>query len=593
MAHATHRDLNGNGRLDPYEDPSRPVDERVEDLLAQMTVEEKAGVMFHPPIAIGEDGALVEEPSAFAQTPTTELVAGLGINTFNVFEIPAPRAMAEWHNALQRLAEGTRLGIPVTISSDPRHSFNRTAATFTGEALSKWPGALGLAAVGDEELTRRFADIARQEYVALGIRIALHPQADLATEPRWSRIAETFGEDAELVSRMLRGYITGFQGEALGPASVACMTKHFPGGGPQLHGEDPHFAYGREQVYPGDNFEYHLRPFEAAFAAGTAQIMPYYGMPIETDLEPVGFGFNHGVITGLLRERFGFDGVVCTDWGLLTDWEVDGQVMFAACCWGVEDLSVEDRMLKALDAGVDQFGGESCVDVLLALVRGGRVPEERLDASARRILRDKFRLGLFDDPYLDVERTVALVGNDEFRAAGDEAQRRSVVLLANGGLLPLQGRPRLYVEGVDPAAVEPYADVVGLDEAEVALVRVAAPFDPRPGFLEQFFHAGRLDFTEEELAPLLEVCRRVPTIVDVQLDRPAVIPELAERSAALIATFGVSDAALLDVLFGRAAPQARLPFELPSSVEAVERQLTDVPYDSERPLFAFGHGLGY
>jgi len=579
--------------LEPYRAPHRSVDERVDDLLDRMTVEEKAGLMFHPPIAIGEDGALVEEPGAFAQTPTTELVVGLGINTFNVFEIPAPRAMAEWHNALQRLAAGTRLGIPVTISSDPRHSFSRTAATFTGDALSKWPGALGLAAIGDEALTRRFADVARQEYVALGIRIALHPQADLATEPRWSRIAETFGEDAELVSRMLRGYITGFQGETLGPASVACMTKHFPGGGPQLDGEDPHFAYGREQVYPGDNFEYHLRPFEAAFAAGTAQIMPYYGMPVGTDLEPVGFGFNHGVVTGLLRERFGFDGVVCTDWGLLTDWEVDGQVMFAACCWGVEDLSVEERMLKALDAGVDQFGGERCVDVLLSLVRAGRVREERLGASARRILRDKFRLGLFDDPYLDVERTVALVGNDEFRAAGDEAQRRSVVLVANDGLLPLQGRPRLYVEGVDPAAVEPFADVVGLDEAEVALLRVAAPFDPRPGFLEQFFHAGRLDFTADELAPLLDVCGRVPTIVDIHLDRPAVIPELAESSAALIATFGVSDAALLDVLFGRAAPEARLPFELPSSVEAVERQLTDVPYDSERPLFAFGHGLGY
>jgi beta-glucosidase len=587
------RDLNGNGRLDPYEDASRPLDERVDDLLAQMTVEEKAGLMFHPPISIGDDGSLVEEPSAFAQTPTTELVVDRGINTFNVFEIPGPRAMAEWHNSLQRLAEGTRLGIPVTISSDPRHSFSRTAATFTGEALSKWPGALGLAAAGDEELTRRFADVARREYVALGIRVALHPQADLATEPRWSRIAETFGEDAELVSRMLRGYVRGFQGETLGPASVACMTKHFPGGGPQLDGEDPHFAYGREQVYPGDNLEYHLRPFEAAFAAGTAQVMPYYGMPVGAELEPVGFGFNHGVITGLLRKRFGFDGVVCTDWGLLTDWEVDGQVMFAACCWGVEDLSVEDRMLKALDAGVDQFGGERCVEVLLELVRAGRVREERLDASARRILRDKFRLGLFDDPYLDVEASVALVGNAEFRAAGDDAQRRSIVLLANDGLLPLRGRPRVYLEGVEAETVEPYADVVGLDEAEVALVRAQTPFDPRPGFLEQFFHAGRLHFTDEELAPLLEVCDRVPTIVDVHLDRPAVIPELAERSGALIGTFGVSDAALLDVVFGRVQPEARLPFELPSSVEAVERQLTDVPYDSERPLFPFGHGLRY
>ena len=131
--------------------------------------------------------------------------------------------------------------------------------------------------------------------------------------------AGTFGEDAELAARLVAAYIRGFQGESLGPDSVACMTKHFPGGGPQHDGEDPHFPYGREQVYPGGNFDYHLIPFEAALAAGTAQIMPYYGMPVGTALEEVGFGFNRGVITALLRERYGFDGVVCTDWGLLND----------------------------------------------------------------------------------------------------------------------------------------------------------------------------------------------------------------------------------------------------------------------------------
>ena len=198
----------------------------------------------------------------------------------------------------------------------------------------------------------------------------------------------------------MTAYLSGMQLETLGRESVACMTKHFPGGGPQLDGEDPHFPYGREQVYPGGNSEYHLIPFAAAIEAGTAQVMPYYGMPVGTDHEEVGFGFNHGVITGLLRDRYGFDGVVCSDWGLLTDAVIDG-VVWPARAWGVEHLSTAERALKALAAGVDQFGGEACPEVVVDLVRSGRIDEERIDASVRRLLRDKFRLGLFDDPYVD------------------------------------------------------------------------------------------------------------------------------------------------------------------------------------------------
>ena len=207
------------------------------------------------------------------------------------------------------------------------------------------------------------------------------------------------------------------QGETLGPQSVACMTKHFPGGGPQLDGEDPHFPYGREQVYPGGNFDYHLIPFEAAIEAGTAQVMPYYGMPVGTEHEEVGFGFNHGVITGLLRERYGFDGVVCSDWGLLTDAMIDG-VVWPARAWGVEHLSTEERALKALEAGVDQFGGEACPEVVVDLVRSGRIDEARIDASVRRLLRDKFRLGLFDDPYVDAQAPATSSGSAEFLDRG-------------------------------------------------------------------------------------------------------------------------------------------------------------------------------
>jgi beta-glucosidase len=279
------------------------------------------------------------------------------INHFNFPGIREPRAAATWHNRMQALAEGTRLGIPITFVSDPRHAFSTNPAVSAriGQ-FSQWPEPIGLAATGDEALVREFADIARQEYLAIGIRVALHPMADLATEPRWGRINGTFGEDAALAARMVRAYIGGFQGETLGPQSVACMTKHFPGGGPQKDGDDPHFAYGKEQVYPGCNFDYHLIPFEAALAAGTAQIMPYYGMPVGLSYEEVGFGYNKGIITGLLRGKYGFEGVVCTDYGLVSDKVMGGNKM-EACAWGVEHLSVPQRVKKLLDAGVDMLGG--------------------------------------------------------------------------------------------------------------------------------------------------------------------------------------------------------------------------------------------
>ncbi|MCC6790605.1 MAG: glycoside hydrolase family 3 C-terminal domain-containing protein, partial [Thermomicrobiales bacterium] len=490
----------------------------------------------------------------------------------------------------------SRLGIPLTIASDPRHGFaNNPGAAMTAGAFSAWPEPVGFGAIGDERVVERFADIARREYRAVGIHLALHPMADLATEPRWSRNHGTFGEDPALAGRLTAAYIRGFQGETLGPESVACMTKHFPGGGPQLDGEDPHFPYGREQVYPGGNFAAHLIPFEAAFAAGTAQIMPYYGIPVGLDLEEVGFAFNKQVITGMLRERYGFDGVICTDWGVLNDSLIFGKTL-PARAWGVESLSVADRALKALEAGVDQFGGESCPRVIVELVRAGRVPEERLDLSVRRLLRDKFRLGLFDNPFVDPDAAEALAGNAEFRAAGERAQRASICLLTNeNGRLPLAPGLRLYVENVDPAVASRYGSVVpSPGEADLAVLRLAAPFETRDRYpLEDFFHSGSLAFAADALSRILAVMRQVPTVVDIYLERAAVIPEIAAASSALLGSFGASDEALFDLLFGRFSPTGKLPIELPSSMAAVQAQKPDLPFDSANPLYPIGHGLTY
>ncbi len=590
----TFRDLNHNGTLDPYEDPARPIEERVDDLLGQMTLAEKAGQMFHP---MGTLPSMQQFMAGRASVP--EMLAHQAITNFCVFGTATTVELAAWTNTMQRKAEATRLGIPISFSSDPRHGFVQNPGTgFVDGAFSQWPEPIGLGATGDVAIVEQFGRIARTEYRATGIHIALHPMADLATEPRWGRISGTFGEDAGLVAAMVGAYIRGFQGETLGPESVACMTKHFPGGGPQRDGEDPHFPYGRAQVYPGGNFEGHLVPFEAAFAAHTAQIMPYYGMPVGTELEEVGFAFNKQVITGMLRERYGFDGVICADWGVLNDNVIMGRTL-PARAWGVEQLSVAERARKALDAGVDQFGGESCPEVIVQLVEQGQVTESRLDISVRRILRDKFRLGLFDNPYVDETAARSIVGQPEFRAAGERAQRRSLVLLKNGAganpLLPVSGRPRIFAPGLDPAVVSGYGSVAGAaDAADIAVLRVKAPFEHRDNLpLETFFHSGRLHFTADELEPVLATCRAVPTVVDIFLERPAVIPEIAGAAAALIGSFGSSDAAILDLVFGRVPPEGNLPFELPSSEAAVAAQCSDLPHDSERPLYPFGFGLRY
>ncbi|WP_281415526.1 glycoside hydrolase family 3 protein [Actinospica durhamensis] len=569
-----------------------------------MTLEEKAGQLFHTMVMMGENGALAEDPgSAPGGVTARHMVCDLHMTHVNLLGAGSARQLAEWHNRLQELAAATRLGIPVTVSTDPRHSFtdNPGTAMMSGP-FSQWPEPLGLAAVGDAELVRAFADTVRREYLAVGLRVSLHPQADLATEPRWARISGTFGEDADIASELIGPYLRGLRGPVdaagthLTPRSIAAVVKHFPGGGPQMDGEDPHFPYGREQVYPGGMFDYHLRPFRAAIAAGATQIMPYYGMPVGTQYEQVAFGFNKQVLTGLLRQELGFDGIVLSDWGLINDSMIMGEP-HPARAWGVEHLSPAERMAKAIDAGVDQFGGEHCPELLVELVRAGKVGQARVDVSVARLLAEKFRLGLFDQRFVDPDVAEQAVGASEFRRLGADAQRRSLTLLANGPagrgpVLPLTGRPRLYVRNLDAAVAAEYAELTDdPSHADLAVLRLDTPYEPRPGRFESFFHAGRLDFDDERLAEILALLEAVPTIVVIRLERPAVIPQIAQKAAALLVDYGASDAAVLDVLFGAATPQGSLPFELPRSMAQVEIGRPDVPQDSPNPLFPFGYGL--
>jgi beta-glucosidase len=571
----------------PYQDPTLAIEQRAEDLLARMTLEDKAGLLFQQIAVIGD----FEAPGLFGSASVRELL-GQRLTHFNILFAPSAREIAEWHNALQREALSRPLGIPVTISSDPRHSFTDNPATaLMAGPFAQFPEPLGLAAIGSEDLVTRFADLTRREYLAVGIRAALHPQIDLATEPRWARQSATFGEDAELSTRLGVAYIKGLQGDTVGPSSVSVMAKHFPGGGPQKDGEDPHFSYGREQVYPGGRFDLHLAPFRAAIEAGVAQLMPYYGMPVGLSLdgvpvEEVGFGFNKEIITGLLREKLGYDGIVCTDWGILSN-----------TCWGVEHLSFEERMVKSLEAGVDQFGGEYRADVLVSLVRGGAIPESRVDVSVRRLLREKFRLGLFERPFVDPSEAAEIVGTAESREEGVAAQAAAHTLLVNAdsgpARLPLSAGLRVYAEGVDLGDRAVMVNTPA--EADVAVLKLSAPFEQRGDgtTVESFFRAGSLEFPAAEIARITEISATVPTIVDVYLDRPAVLAPIAGPAATLLANFGASGEAVVRVLFGDAEPLGNLPFDIPSSMKAVEASRPDVPFDTVEPTFRFGDGLRY
>ena len=615
------RDLNRNGVLDAYEDRRLSPEQRARDLVARMTLEEKAGVMMHGTARSDGPTGFAGMGGAYDTAAIRVLIDSVKVNSM-ITRLGGsdPAALAAQSNALQAIAERSRLGIPVTISTDPRNHFQYVPGTSSqSNRFSQWPEALGLAAIGDTALTRRFGDIVRQEYRAVGIHMALSPQADLATEPRWGRITGTFGEDAALAERQVRAYVTGFQHGSAGldSGSVVTVVKHWVGYGAAKDGFDSHSYYGRFATFPGRNLEYHVRPFLGAFAAQVGGVMPTYsilegatwaGQPIE----PVGAGYSRQLLTDMLRVRYGFRGIVVTDWGITRDCPercrngvpAGERPTFAdlAMPWGVETLSMRARFVKAVQAGVDQFGGTERADLLVEAVHAGELSEARLDSSVVRVLAQKFALGLFEDPYVDAAAAARLVGNETFQAAALDAQRRALVLLENKGhLLPLRRVSRVYLHGISAEAAtrEGWTVVTDPAQADVAIVRLSAPFERlHPQYIfGSFLHEGSLAFDTKDGDPDYEAFTRasavVPTIVTVYLDRPAILTPLKDKARALIANFGVSDAALLDLLTGRARPQGRLPFDLPSSMTAVEAQLPDVPHDSARPLYPFGFGLRY
>jgi beta-glucosidase len=345
--------------------------------------------------------------------------------------------------------------------------------------------------------------------------------------------------------------------------------------------------------------EYHLIPFKAAIAAGCRQMMPYYSRPIGTKYEEVASGFNKGIITGLLKEELGFKGIVVSDWGLITDGIIRGQDM-PARAWGSENLTELERAEKILNAGVDQLGGEERTDLIIELVKKNIISEERIDESVAKLLKEKFLLGLFDNPFVNPAESEKIVGQEYFVRKGQEAQRKAYTLLSNNDtVLPLKASEglRFYIEGFNATYMENRGlHVVNTTaEADMALIRLQAPYEPRPGGFEASYHAGSLEYNATEQARQAAIYNAVPTIVDIYLDRPAAIPEIVGSAKAVLANYGASTDAFLDVIFNAegAQPMGKLPFDLPRSMEAVAASKEDVPFDTENPVFRFSHGLSY
>ena len=604
------KDLNKNGTLDPYEDWRLPVDLRISNLVSLMTLEEKVGLMFHPNFAVTPDGIvkydLTEEERiatsqnvSGAQTPSTgqagQMRAFVTAKSFieeknfrSILNngVAPPEQFAQWSNSMQEIAEGSRLGIPIMFSTDPRHGAKLGVHVSGTQYFSQWPsleGQVGITAARDTALMKKFGEVTAQEYRAVGLHMILGPQIDVITEPRMGRSFGAFSESAELTAEMLEAYMAGAQGTSVGPEKILVMLKHWPGGGPLKGGKSDWL------VYPGNNFQYHLIPWKTGIANGALAVMGGYS---GTYYDTLAANYSKYLSTEVLYNQLGFTGAICSDWKVISS--------KGALRPDLVGMPLLDRYELSINAGVDQFGSETTPEKIISLVKEGRVSESRIDLAATRILKWHFKLGLFENPYVDPLAAAKLVRSPENEESGYQAQLESIVMLSNDGTLPVQStgkRISLFVSGIDSTIAKQYGDIVNSPtEADLSILRVSSIAGSDPGVATVQNSEVNIDLPKETMDMIREVAASgVPTVVAVNLAGPLVVlpKELFSVTKATFMVFDVLDSALFDVIFGNFNPVGKLPFELPSSMEAVRNQLEDVPFDSKDPLFKFGYGLSY
>lgn len=670
------KNLSKQNELLPYEDWRLTAEERASDLSARLSIDEIAGLMLYSshqlvparpmgPFVSHYDGKLYEEGVTIPYSLTDEQKKFLkedNIRHFLQMKVDNAEVSARWSNELQALAEAQPWGIPVNISTDPRHGASASGAEFknSGADVSKWPEGLGMSATFSPELCKRFAEVASKEYRALGITTALGPQIDLATEPRWMRYEDTFGGDKNLAINMTKSFCDGMQttegtDNGWGKDSVVTMAKHWPGGGTGEAGRDAHYAYGKYAVYPGKNFENHKDVFVNGAlkldgpTKKAASIMPYYTISWNQDIKNgknQGNSYNEYIISDLLRGECDYDGVLCTDWGITGD--PDSKIdSFGSRCFGVEDLTEAERHLQIILNGVDQFGGNNSKDPIIEAYKigsekyGEDFMRKRMEQSARRLLTNIFRLGLFENPYLNPEESKEIVGSREFVEEGLEAQRKSIVMLKNkDNILPLKRGIKVYIPDRYIKAkknffrmMESEKHIIPVSEeiskgyfkivkdpklADVAMVFVESPLTD--GYLEDkgylpislqyrpytatlarktsiaggdfreedsnrsYYNKTNSAYNESDLDNILEAKKLMgdkPVIVSMTLHNPTVVSEFEEIVDGIIIEFGVGRKALFDIVFGYAKPEGRLPIIMPKNMETVELHNEDIFDDIE------------
>ena len=633
------KDLNKNQKLDVYEDWRQPLDMRVANLVSQMTLQEKVGMLLINTLNAGEKGKLTDSAVDYIENQkmnrfifrntikNNPVNTGAG-NSFAGVQI-SPYEAAQFMNGVQELSERTRLGIPSLFKSNARNHMDldaRAGINVESGSFSSWPKESGLAATRDMELIADFAKIMAEEWGAIGLRGMYGYMADLSTEPRWYRVHETFTEDSKLATDIIKVLIKNLQGEKLHSKSIALTIKHFPGGGPQEGGGDPHYAFGKNQVYPAGKFDDHLAPFKAAIDAGASSIMAYYGIPVGQPYFPnnVGMAFSKGILTDLLRTLLKFRGYVNSDTGIIGE-----------RAWGLEDKSLDEQILIAIEAGTDILSGFSNNKQILDLVTSGKLAESRVNLSVTRLLKEQFELGLFENPYVDPNRAAYLVGNPSFQKKADLAQRKSIVLLQNKTKLPLsqpKGKDtlKIFTMGMNTALFKErewsnYKVTSGeynkakketlpsiSKETDIAIIRVQvtnnAGSDRRFGGADST-ELDFLSFSEmaksrswkispslEDIQTVMETVGADKTILSIDFRQPYVLDEASGilNAAGILATFGVSDAAVMDVIMGKFNPTGKLPYALAKTNAAIVKQAPDAPgYPEEDTLFPFGFGLNY
>jgi beta-glucosidase len=664
------KDLNNSGKLEPYKDWRLSPKERAENLVTLMNIDEKVGMMLINTRQMGlsqkdksktshdgvlDEGIVEKGETIFALAKvygTTHTIENMNLRHFILRDNWSPSEMAEWVNTMNEVCEGTRLGIPCLIASNSRNENTEFIFGMNDAAgiFSTWPGTLGLAAAaqgdikngGDASLFSQFAQIAHDEWDAVGLRKGYMYMADTVTDPRWQRIYGTFGEDPEFISDAIGRIIDGFQWKTLGNHSIAMTTKHFPGGGPRENGFDPHYEEGKWNLYPtpGSLEKYHLPPFRAAVEHGTSSMMPYYSIPSikksvvqefegeDIPFEEVGFTFNHYFLNTILREKLGFKGYINSDSGVTSKMS-----------WGVETLSEAERFAKAINAGTDLISDTNDIENLKKAIENGWISEKRIDEANVRLLTEMFALGLFDDrTYVSTDHAASVVNNPANWEAAYEAHKKSVTVLKNQKqTLPLTAEQleskKVYVEVFhkEPERATSYTEKArqeckelgqftltdNYEEADIAMLflspKSGAYFNATPGLLEleicEDKTVAALDGTSYQettltgMDHLKEVADNIhirggKVIMSVNVILPWILGNVEPLADALIAGYDTYYKAQFEVIAGNSRPVGVLPLTLPASeaVIAVDENgdcvsRNDVPgYDKDKYM---PEGLNY